>query len=64
MTREGVRLTVGIDSAAGAERLAAAVAGSAKPLGVMIEIDPHYQRTGIDPALSRRAGDACGGTGS
>jgi D-serine deaminase-like pyridoxal phosphate-dependent protein len=48
--REGVRLTVGIDSARGAERLAAAVAGSTKPLGVMIEIDPHYQRTGVDPA--------------
>ena len=50
--REGVRLTVGIDSAAGAERVAAAVAGSAKHLGVMIEIDPQYQRTGIDPALA------------
>ncbi len=54
--REAVRLTVGIDSAAGAERLAAAVAGSAKPLGVMIEVDPHYQRTGVDPALAGELG--------
>src|SRR5688572_19576390 len=38
--REGVRLTVGIDSDAGADRLAAAVVGSSKPLGVIIEVDP------------------------
>jgi len=54
--REAVRLTVGIDSAAGAERIAAALAGSAKPLGVMIEVDPHYQRTGVDPALAGELG--------
>jgi D-serine deaminase-like pyridoxal phosphate-dependent protein len=52
--RDGVRLTIGIDSVAAAERLAAAVSASTKPLGVMIEVDPHYQRTGIDPA---QAGD-------
>ena len=61
--REGVRLTVGIDSAAGAERLAAAVSGAAKPLGVMIEIDPHYQRTGIDPSAAGELGTHAAGLG-
>jgi D-serine deaminase-like pyridoxal phosphate-dependent protein len=56
--REDVRLTVGIDSAAGAERLATAISGSAKRLGVMIEIDPHYQRTGVDPAVAAQLGAA------
>ena len=54
--REGVRLTVGIDSAAGAERVAAAVTGTTKPLGVMIEVDPHYQRTGIAPEAAGNLG--------
>jgi D-serine deaminase-like pyridoxal phosphate-dependent protein len=56
--REGVRLTVGVDSTAGAERLAAAVAGSTKPVGVMIEIDPHYQRTGVSPEDAGELGTA------
>ncbi len=38
---------VGIDSVAGAERLAAAVAGSRQPLFVLIEIDPGNGRTGV-----------------
>jgi D-serine deaminase-like pyridoxal phosphate-dependent protein len=61
--REGVRLTVGIDSAAGAERLAAAVAGSRKPLGVMIEVDPHYQRTGVSPNAAGELGAAAAALG-
>lgn len=42
-------LAVGIDSVAGAERLAAAVAGSDRPLRVRIEIDPGNKRTGVLP---------------
>lgn len=38
---------VGVDSVAGAERLAAAVAGSARPLSVLVEIDPGNGRTGV-----------------
>jgi D-serine deaminase-like pyridoxal phosphate-dependent protein len=56
--REGVRLAVGIDSAAGAERLATAISGSTKRLGVMIEIDPHYERTGVDPGCAGELGAA------
>jgi D-serine deaminase-like pyridoxal phosphate-dependent protein len=52
--RDGLRLAVGLDSIAGAQHLAAAVAGSPKPLTVLIEIDPQYHRTGVDP---RKAGE-------
>jgi D-serine deaminase-like pyridoxal phosphate-dependent protein len=45
----GLRLLVGFDSAGGAERLAAAVAGSGRPLRVMLELDPGYHRTGVLP---------------
>jgi len=38
---------VGLDSADGAARLAAAVAGSARPLRVLVEIDPGLRRTGV-----------------
>jgi D-serine deaminase-like pyridoxal phosphate-dependent protein len=38
---------VGIDSVAGAERLAAAVAGATKPLRVLVEVDPGLHRTGV-----------------
>jgi D-serine deaminase-like pyridoxal phosphate-dependent protein len=38
---------VGLDSVGGADRLAAAVAGTARPLGVLIEIDPGLHRTGL-----------------
>jgi D-serine deaminase-like pyridoxal phosphate-dependent protein len=41
-----LRLTVGFDSIAGAERLAAAVAGSGRRLSVMLELDPGNRRTG------------------
>jgi D-serine deaminase-like pyridoxal phosphate-dependent protein len=47
--RAGLRLMVGFDSIGGAERLAAAVAGSARPLRVMLELDPGYHRTGVLP---------------
>ncbi len=47
--RAGLRLLIGFDSAAGAERLATAVAGSNRPLRVMLELDPGYHRTGVLP---------------
>jgi D-serine deaminase-like pyridoxal phosphate-dependent protein len=44
---------VGVDSAGGAARLAAAVAGTSRPLRVLIEIDPGLRRTGVpDPAAA------------
>jgi D-serine deaminase-like pyridoxal phosphate-dependent protein len=56
-------LVVGVDSAAGADHLAAAVAGLSTPLRVLIEIDSGGRRTGVaDPAaavaVARRARDA------
>jgi D-serine deaminase-like pyridoxal phosphate-dependent protein len=38
---------VGVDSVAGAERLAAAVAGGGRRLTVLVEIDPGLHRTGL-----------------
>jgi D-serine deaminase-like pyridoxal phosphate-dependent protein len=38
---------VGIESVAGAERLASAIAGSAQPLAVLVEVDPGNHRTGL-----------------
>jgi len=48
--RPGLQLLVGFDSVGGAERLAAAVAGSGRPLRVLLELDPGYHRTGVLPA--------------
>ncbi len=50
--RDDLTLTVGVDSVAGGKSLATAVAGSAKPLRVLIELDPQYHRTGVDPAAT------------
>ena len=47
--RPGLRLAVGFDSVDGAERLAATVAGTDHPLRVMVELDPGYHRTGVQP---------------
>jgi D-serine deaminase-like pyridoxal phosphate-dependent protein len=52
-----LRLRVGFDSIAGAERLAAAVRGAGRPLEVVLELDPGNRRTGA-PA------DAAGGIGA
>ncbi|HEY4227430.1 MAG TPA: alanine racemase [Candidatus Limnocylindrales bacterium] len=49
-----LRLAVGFDSIEGARRLAAAVAGSRRPLAVMLELDPGNRRTG---APAERAGE-------
>ncbi|MBI2780814.1 MAG: alanine racemase [Chloroflexi bacterium] len=43
---DNLRLAVGFDSIAGAERLAAAVAGSRRRLAVILELDPGNRRTG------------------
>ena len=40
-------LRVGVESVAGAERLAAAVAGSRRPLRVLVEVDAGLHRTGV-----------------
>lgn len=41
---------VGVDSVGGAARLGAAVAGSGRPLRVLVEIDPGLHRTGVPAA--------------
>ncbi len=52
LERDGVRFAIGVDSLAGIERLAAALSGSVdarRALRVVIEVDPHYGRTGVAP---------------
>jgi D-serine deaminase-like pyridoxal phosphate-dependent protein len=44
---DAVDVRVGVDSAAGAERLGAAVAGSSRPLRVLVELDSGGHRTGV-----------------
>jgi D-serine deaminase-like pyridoxal phosphate-dependent protein len=44
---ETASLVVGVDSVAGAERLAAAVAGTGRPLHALVELDPGNRRTGV-----------------
>ena len=54
---DGVRFSIGVDSVAGIERLAAAMSGASgagRRLRVVIEVDPHYGRTGVAP---HRAGE-------
>ena len=48
----GLKLAVGFDSIEGAQRLAAAVAGAAHPLRVVLELDPGNRRTGADPGTA------------
>jgi D-serine deaminase-like pyridoxal phosphate-dependent protein len=43
----GLALAIGVDSIAGAERLAAAATGGSARLRVLIEVDPGYHRTGV-----------------
>ena len=50
LARPGLRLAIGFDSTSGAEQLAAAVAGSERPLEVLLEVDPGNRRTGVAPA--------------
>jgi D-serine deaminase-like pyridoxal phosphate-dependent protein len=59
-----VTLSVGIDSVAGAERLARAVEGTDRPLTVLVEIDSGGRRTGIaDPAEITRVAAAARAAG-
>jgi len=57
-------LRVGVESVAGAERLATAVAGSRRPLRVMVEVDSGLHRTGTatpdEAATVARAAAAAG----
>jgi D-serine deaminase-like pyridoxal phosphate-dependent protein len=46
---EAAALQVGVESAEGAHRLAAAVRGSAREVEVIIEIDSGNHRTGVAP---------------
>ncbi|GAA1394506.1 D-TA family PLP-dependent enzyme [Pseudonocardia kongjuensis] len=61
-----VRLRIGVDSVAGADRLAAALRGA--PAQVLVEVDSGHHRTGVDPgdagglaARARAAGLAVAG---
>jgi D-serine deaminase-like pyridoxal phosphate-dependent protein len=56
--RPGLRLAVGFDSVAGAERLAAAVRGSGRSLRVLLELDPGNGRTGAPPGEAGAIADA------
>jgi D-serine deaminase-like pyridoxal phosphate-dependent protein len=59
LVHDAAELRVGIDSAGGAERLAAAVAGARRPLHVLVEIDPGQHRTGVaDPEAALRVARA------
>jgi D-serine deaminase-like pyridoxal phosphate-dependent protein len=44
---DSAELRVGVESVAGAERLAAAVAGARRPMRVLVEIDSGLHRTGV-----------------
>ena len=44
-------VTVGVDSVAGAERLATAVDGAGRALRVLVEVDSGLGRTGVQPEM-------------
>lgn len=54
--RSGLKISVGVDSVVSGRQLVAAVAGSENPLRVLIELDPGYHRTGVDPASAGALG--------
>jgi len=56
--RPGLRFAVGADSIAGVEQLARAMSGSSARLRVLIEVDPHYGRTGAEPDVAAEIGRA------
>jgi len=59
-----VMLSVGVDSVEGAQRLARAVAGSDRPLTVVVEVDSGVRRTGIaHPAEAVRVAAAARSAG-
>src|SRR5688572_31449025 len=58
LERPSLRLAVGVDSEAGARRLADATSGVGRPLRVLVEVDPHYGRTGAPPSQVGAVGAA------
>jgi D-serine deaminase-like pyridoxal phosphate-dependent protein len=58
-----LRLSIGFDSVAGAERLAAAVAGRGRALRVLLELDPGNGRTGVAPESAGEIAAAARGFG-
>lgn len=56
--RPGLRFAVGADSVAGVAQLARAMNGSPARLRVVIEVDPHYGRTGAAPDVAAEIGRA------
>ena len=57
-------VTVGVDSALGAKRLASAVVGARRPLRVLVEIDPGNARTGVvGPAAAVEVAEAARAAG-
>jgi D-serine deaminase-like pyridoxal phosphate-dependent protein len=63
LDRSGLVLAVGFDSIAGAERLAAAAAGSSHTLMVVLELDPGNGRTGARPDQAAEIASAARGLG-
>jgi len=61
---DAAEFQVGVDSAAGAERLAAAVAGARRPLRVLVEVDSGQHRTGVPtPEAAVRVAEAARAAG-
>ena len=56
--RSGLTFSVGFDSIDGARRLAAAVAGTDRPLRAVLELDPGNRRTGARPEDAGEIGRA------
>jgi D-serine deaminase-like pyridoxal phosphate-dependent protein len=51
-TRDGLQFAVGVDSERGARQLADAMGADRARLRVLLDIDPHYGRTGVAPAAA------------
>lgn len=60
---ERTRLRVGVDSVEGAQALGRAVAGSARPLDILIELDSGGHRAGVRPDEAVRVARAADRTG-
>jgi D-serine deaminase-like pyridoxal phosphate-dependent protein len=58
LERDRLRLSVGFDSIEGVEGLAAAARGAARPLRVLLELDPGNRRTGAPPGETARIATA------
>jgi D-serine deaminase-like pyridoxal phosphate-dependent protein len=55
---EVARLLVGVDSAAGAERLAAATSGVRDRVSVLVEVDSGHHRSGVSPGTAGEVASA------